>query len=137
MLLIEKLTDKNLSSKISTTLSKLDREIFLIKNNKEMRETKKGSEELSYLVNDLQKLVQISRNLMSSGKNISPGLRDIANKTDKIWREQAYSKIQEYNSLLPEYNKNHPNAQLHFIEVRVGKEVNKSVTTEEVNYFPY
>ena len=79
--------------------------------------TENGNKMLFDLVGDLYDLVVLARK-----NNTNP----VAIKTDRIWREQIYPLLKEYDLQVFIYNKKH-NKKLPFIKDRIGLEVKASV----------
>ena len=94
----------------------LKKEIELLKISNR-KPTENGNKMLFDLVGDLYDLVVLARK-----NNTNP----VAIKTDRIWREQIYPLLKEYDLQVFIYNKKH-NKKLPFIKDRMGLEVKASV----------
>ena len=117
----EELNSDNLTERIIKAKVALKKEIELLKTNNR-KPTDNGNKMLFDLVGDLYDLVVLARK-----NNNNP----IAIKTDKIWKEQIYPLLKEYDLQVSIYNKKHYK-KLPYIKDRIGLEVKPSV-----RYFNY
>ena len=120
-MITEELNSDNLAERIIKAKIALKKEIELLKTNNR-KPTDNGNKMLFDLVGDLYDLVVLAR----KNKN-----NPIAIKTDKIWKEQIYPLLKEYDLQVSIYNKSHCK-KLPFIKDRIGLEVKPSV-----RYFNY
>jgi len=112
----EELNPDNLAERIMKTKVALRKEIELLKIS-DRKPTENGNKMLFDLVGDLYDLVVLARK-----NNNNP----IAIKTDRIWKEQIYPLLKEYDLQVSIYNKKH-DKKLPFIKDRIGLEVKASV----------
>ena len=80
-ILLEELNAVDLKKRTDTVIVKLKNEISLLKNSNR-QQTLSGNKQLKSLTEDFQQLVQVARSAMM--KTVSPEIRVIANKIDKI-----------------------------------------------------
>lgn len=116
ILLVEELNPENLAERIMKAKIALKKEIELLKISNR-KPTENGNKMLFDLVGDLYDLVVLARK-----NNTNP----VAIKTDRIWREQIYPLLKEYDLQVFIYNKKH-NKKFPFIKDRIGLEVKASV----------
>ena len=100
--LLEELNAVDLKRRTDIVMVKLKNEISLLKNNNR-QQTLSGNKQLKSLTEDFQQLVQVARNAMM--KTVSPEIRVIVNKIEKIWTTEIYPLIKEYDKCVDEYNK--------------------------------
>lgn len=112
----EELNPDNLAERIIKAKVALRKEIELLKIS-DRKPTENGNKILFDLVGDLYDLVVLARK-----NNSNP----VAIKTDKIWKEQIYPLLKEYDLQVFTYNKKH-DKKLPFIKDRIGLEVKASV----------
>lgn len=129
-ILLEELNAIDLKKRTDTVIVKLKNEINLLKNSNR-QQTPFGNKQLKSLTEDFQQLVQVARSAMM--KTVSPEIRIIANKIDKIWTTEIYPLIKEYDKCVDEYNKRN-NTKLQHISKRTNDEINNSVKTKYFNY---
>ena len=96
-MITEELNSDNLAERIIKAKIALKKEIELLKTNNR-KPTDNGNKMLFDLVGDLYDLVVLAR----KSKN-----NPIAVKTDKIWKEQIYPLLKEYDLQVSIYNKSH------------------------------
>ena len=101
-ILLEELNAVDLKRRTDIVMVKLKNEISLLKNNNR-QQTLSGNKQLKSLTEDFQQLVQVARNAMM--KTVSPEIRVIVNKIEKIWTTEIYPLIKEYDKCVDEYNK--------------------------------
>lgn len=128
--LLEELNAIDLKRRIDMVMVKLKNEISLLKNNNR-QQTLSGNKQLKSLTEDFQQLVQVARNAMM--KTVSPEIRVIVNKIEKIWTTEIYPLIKEYDKRVDEYNKRN-NTNLQHISKRTNNEINNSIKTKYFNY---
>ena len=128
--LLEELNAVDLKRRTDIVMVKLKNEISLLKNNNR-QQTFSGNKQLKSLTEDFQQLVQIARNAMM--KTVSPEIRVIVNKIEKIWTTEIYPLIKEYDKCVDEYNKRN-NTNLQYISKRTNNEINNSIKTKYFNY---
>lgn len=87
ILLVEELNPENLAERIMKAKIALKKEIELLKISNR-KPTENGNKMLFDLVGDLYDLVVLARK-----NNTNP----VAIKTDRIWREQIYPLLKEYD----------------------------------------
>ena len=116
ILLVEELNPENLAERIMKAKIALKKEIELLKISNR-KPTENGNKMLFDLVGDLYDLVVLARK-----NNTNP----VAIKTDRIWREQIYPLLKEYDLQVFIYNKKH-NKKFPFIKDRIGLEIKASV----------
>ena len=129
-ILLEELNAIDLKKRTDIVIFKLKNEISLLKNSNR-HQTSSGNKQLKSLTEDFQQLVQAARNTMT--KTVSPEIRIIANKIDKIWTTEIYPLIKEYDKCVDEYNKRN-NTKLQLVSKRTNDEINNSVKTKYFNY---
>ena len=129
-ILLEELNAVDLKRRTDIVMVKLKNEINLLKNSNR-QQTLSGNKQLKSLTEDFQQLVQVARNAMM--KTVSPEIRVIANKIEKIWTTEIYPLIKEYDKCVDEYNKKN-NTNLQHISKRTNDEINNSVKTKYFNY---
>lgn len=127
----EELNQINLKNRTDETINKLKAEIKILKTSSNRQQTEKGNKQLKSLTEDFQQLVQVARNAMM--KTVSPEIRTIANKIEKIWTTEIYPLVKEYDKCIDEYNKRN-NTNLQHISKRTNNEINNSVKTKYFNY---
>ena len=66
-------------------------------------------------------------------KTVSPEIRVIVNKIEKIWTTEIYPLIKKYDKCVDEYNKRN-NTNLQHISKRTNNEINNSIKTKYFNY---
>ena len=128
--LLEELNAADLKRRTDIVMVKLKNEISLLKNNNR-QQTLSGNKQLKSLTEDFQQLVQIARNAMM--KKVSPEIRIIANKIEKIWTTEIYPLIKKYDKCVDEYNKRN-NTNLQHVSKRTNDDINNSVKTKYFNY---
>ena len=128
--LLEELNAADLKRRTDIVMVKLKNEISLLKNNNR-QQTLSGNKQLKSLTEDFQQLVQIARNAMM--KKVSPEIRIIANKIEKIWTTEIYPLIKKYDKCVDEYNKRN-NTNLQHISKITNNDINNSVKTKYFNY---
>lgn len=101
-ILLEELNTVDLKKRTDIVIFKLKNEISLLKNSNR-HQTSSGNKQLKSLTEDFQQLVQAARNAMM--KTVSPEIRIIANKIEKVWTTEIYPLIKEYDKCIDEYNK--------------------------------
>jgi hypothetical protein len=114
--LTEELNPDNLAERIMKAKVALKKEIELLKVS-DRKPSENGNKMLFDLVGDLYDLVVLAR---KNNNNL------IAIKTDRIWKEQIYPLLKEYDLQVFIYNKKH-DKKLPFIKDRIGLEVKASV----------
>ncbi len=129
-ILLEELNAVDLKKRTDTVIVKLKNEISLLKNSNR-QQTPSGNKQLKSLTEDFQQLVQVARSAMM--KTVSPEIRVIANKIEKIWTAEIYPLIKEYDKCVDEYNKRN-NTKLQHISKKTNDEINNSVKTKYFNY---
>ena len=129
-ILLEELNAIDLKKRTDIVIFKLKNEISLLKNSNR-HQTSSGNKQLKSLTEDFQQLVQAARNAMM--KTVSPEIRIIANKIEKVWTTEIYPLIKEYDKCIDEYNKKN-NTNLQYISKRTNDEINNSVKTKYFNY---
>lgn len=129
-ILLEELNAIDLKKRTDIVIFKLKNEISLLKNSNR-HQTSSGNKQLKSLTEDFQQLVQAARNTMT--KTVSPEIRIIANKIEKVWTTEIYPLIKEYDKCIDEYNKKN-NTNLQHISKRTNDEINNSVKTKYFNY---
>ena len=132
-ILLEELNFENLKSRSDEVIERLKNEIAQLRAGKEKEVSDEGTKKLKVLTDDYQQLVQKSRTMMMTNKYPS-NIRVIANKIDKIWRENIYPLICLYDMVVDNYNQNHKNKLQHICK-RTGDEVLPSIKTfKHFNY---
>ena len=76
---------------------------------------------------------QISFTIYVDGHLSTFESHEIANKIEKIWRNEIYPLIKEYDDCIEKYNKR-TGDNLKCISKRTGDKINRSVKTKYFNY---
>lgn len=110
----------NLANRTRQLTTRLKNEINILKTSNNRQQTDSGNKMLKTLTEDFYQLVLTARKTMLV--SVSSDIRTIANKIEKIWRNEIYPLIKEYDDCVEKYNK------------RTGDKINKSVKTKYFNY---
>ena len=130
--ILEELNPNNLKNKTDDVVNRLRKEIEALNNLNNREQTELGNKRLKILTDDFQQLVQIARNKMTG--NVPTNIRIVANKIDKIWRENIYPLINEYDKCVDKYNLKN-GTKLQHICKRTGDEILPSIKTfKHFNY---
>ena len=106
-------------------------DIDIIKNNGE----RKANENFTNILNSLKTFDQIIQAIRKQQlKNKVPDdKKEIYKKAEQEWKK-INNLVDEYDGLLPDYIKNHPNCGLQPIRKRINYNFQKSVETKYFNY---
>lgn len=121
----------NLANRTRQLTTRLKNEINILKTSNNRQQTDSGSKMLKTLTEDFYQLVLTARKTMLV--SVSSDIRTIANKIEKIWRNEIYPLIKEYDDCVEKYNKR-TGDNLKCISKRTGDKINKSVKTKYFNY---
>ena len=110
----------NLANRTRQLTTRLKNEINILKTSNNRQQTDSGNKMLKTLTEDFYQLVLTARKAMLG--SVSSDIRIIANKIEKIWRNEIYPLIKEYDDCIEKYNK------------RTGDKINRSVKTKYFNY---
>ena len=145
MLNIEDL--KNASININKAIKSLNETIYSIENAKGPRKwSDESPEAFISLVKDLWSLKETSREILQGLANGTLKRETyisyvpICKKIVSVWsasNDSIYWKLQKLNKVIDEHKKKFPKSTLTHVEDLIGIPIRASVTTEEVNYFPY
>lgn len=137
-----------LAKNINEALPKLNKDLEILKTTKSPKEWKNMSV-FTYktLIKDLWSLKESSHEFLNKLKfglwdhNKFKDIVPICGKILSIWsgnQGNVYGKLLEIDKVIDNiYNKKFPNNKLCHVEDLIGIPIRASVTTEEVNYFPY
>lgn len=121
----------NLANRTKQLTTRLKNEINILKTSSNRQQTDSGNKMLKTLTEDFYQLVLTARKTMLV--SVSSDIRTIANKIEKIWRNEIYPLIKEYDDCVEKYNKR-TGDNLKCISKRTGDKINKSVKTKYFNY---
>lgn len=121
----------NLANRTRQLTTRLKNEINILKTSNNRQQTDSGNKMLKTLTEDFYQLVLTARKTMLV--SVSSDIRTIANKIEKIWRNEIYPLIKEYDDCVEKYNKR-TGDNLKCISKRTGDKINKSVKTKYFNY---
>lgn len=121
----------NLANRTRQLTTMLKNEINILKTSNNRQQTDSGNKMLKTLTEDFYQLVLTARKTMLV--SVSSDIRTIANKIEKIWRNEIYPLIKEYDDCVEKYNKR-TGDNLKCISKRTGDKINKSVKTKYFNY---
>ena len=121
----------NLANRTRQLITRLKNEINILKTSNNRQQTVSGNKMLKTLTEDFYQLVLTARKAMLV--SVSSDIRTIANKIEKIWRNEIYPLIKEYDDCVEKYNKR-TGGNLKCISKRTGDKINKSVKTKYFNY---
>ena len=121
----------NLANRTRQLTTRLKNEINILKTSNNRQQTDSGNKMLKTLTEDFYQLVLTARKAMLV--SVSSDIRTIANKIEKIWRNEIYPLIKEYDDCVEKYNKR-TGDNLKCISKRTGDKINKSVKTKYFNY---
>ena len=121
----------NLASRTRQLTTRLKNEINILKTSNNRQQTDSGNKMLKTLTEDFYQLVLTARKAMLA--SVSSDIRTIANKIEKIWRNEIYPLIKEYDDCVEKYNKR-TGDNLKCISKRTGDKINRSVKTKYFNY---
>lgn len=121
----------NLANRTRQLTTRLKNEINILKNSNNRQQTDSGNKMLKTLTEDFYQLVLTARKAMLV--SVSSDIRTIANKIEKIWRNEIYPLIKEYDDCIEKYNKR-TGDNLKCISKRTGDKINRSVKTKYFNY---
>ena len=121
----------NLANRTKQLTTRLKNEINILKTSNNRQQTDSGNKMLKTLTEDFYQLVLTARKTMLV--SVSSDIRTIANKIEKIWRNEIYPLIKEYDDCVKKYNKR-TGDNLKCISKRTGDKINKSVKTKYFNY---
>ena len=121
----------NLANRTRQLTTRLKNEINILKTSNNRQQTDSGNKMLKTLTEDFYQLVLTARKAMLA--SVSSDVRTIANKIEKIWRNEIYPLIKEYDDCIEKYNKR-TGDNLKCISKRTGDKINRSVKTKYFNY---
>ena len=121
----------NLANRTRQLTTRLKNEINILKTSNNRQQTDSGNKMLKTLTEDFYQLVLTARKAMLAP--VSSDVRTIANKIEKIWRNEIYPLIKEYDDCIEKYNKR-TGDNLKCISKRTGDKINRSVKTKYFNY---
>ena len=121
----------NLANRTRQLTTRLKNEINILKTSNNRQQTDSGNKMLKTLTEDFYQLVLTARKAMLG--SVSSDIRIIANKIEKIWRNEIYPLIKEYDDSIEKYNKR-TGDNLKCISKRTGDKINRSVKTKYFNY---
>ena len=121
----------NLANRTKQLTIRLKNEINILKTSNNRQQTINGNKMLKTLTEDFYQLVLTARKIMLG--SVSSDIRTIANKIEKIWRNEIYPLIKEYDDCVEKYNKR-TGDNLKCISKRTGDKINSSVKTKYFNY---
>ena len=121
----------NLANRTRQLTTRLKNEINILKTSNNRQQTDSGNKMLKTLTEDFYQLVLTARKAMLG--SVSSDIRIIANKIEKIWRNEIYPLIKEYDDCIEKYNKRNGD-NLKCISKRTGDKINRSVKTKYFNY---
>lgn len=121
----------NLANRTRQLTTRLKNEINILKTSNNRQQTNSGNKMLKTLTEDFYQLVLTARKAMLG--SVSSDVRTIANKIEKIWRNEIYPLIKEYDDCVEKYNKR-TGDNLKCISKRTGDKINRSVKTKYFNY---
>lgn len=121
----------NLANRTRQLTTRLKNEINILKTSNNRQQTDSGNKMLKTLTEDFYQLVLTARKAMLG--SVSSDIRIIANKIEKIWRNEIYPLIKEYDDCIEKYNKR-TGDNLKCISKRTGDKINRSVKTKYFNY---
>ena len=121
----------NLANRTRQLTTRLKNEINILKTSNNRQQTDSGNKMLKTLTEDFYQLVLTARKAMLA--SASSDVRTIANKIEKIWRNEIYPLIKEYDDCIEKYNKR-TGDNLKCISKRTGDKINRSVKTKYFNY---
>lgn len=121
----------NLANRTRQLTTRLKNEINILKTSNNRQQTDSGNKMLKTLTEDFYQLVLTARKAMLV--SVSSDIRTIANKIEKIWRNEIYPLIKEYDDCVEKYNKR-TGDNLKCISKRTGDKINRSVKTKYFNY---
>ena len=127
----EEWSTANLASRTRQLTTRLKNEINILKTSNNRQQTDSGNKMLKTLTEDFYQLVLTARKAMLA--SVSSDIRTIANKIEKIWRNEIYPLIKEYDDCVEKYNKR-TGDNLKCISKRTGDKINRSVKTKYFNY---
>ena len=121
----------NLANRTKQLTIRLKNEINILKTSNNRQQTANGNKMLKTLTEDFYQLVLTARKAMLV--SVSSDIRTIANKIEKIWRNEIYPLIKEYDDCVEKYNKR-TGDNLKCISKRTGDKINRSIKTKYFNY---
>ena len=121
----------NLANRTRQLTTRLKNEINILKTSNNRQQTDSGNKMLKTLTEDFYQLVLTARKAMLG--SVSSDIRIISNKIEKIWRNEIYPLIKEYDDCIEKYNKR-TGDNLKCISKRTGDKINRSVKTKYFNY---
>lgn len=121
----------NLANRTRQLTTRLKNEINILKTSNNRQQTDSGNKMLKTLTEDFYQLVLTARKAMLA--SVSSDVRTIANKIEKIWRNEIYPLIKEYDDCIEKYNKR-TGDNLKCISKRTGDKINRSIKTKYFNY---
>lgn len=121
----------NLANRTKQLTIRLKNEINILKTSNNRQQTDSGNKMLKTLTEDFYQLVLTARKAMLA--SVPSDIRTIANKIEKIWRNEIYPLIKEYDDCVEKYNKR-TGDNLKCISKRTGDKINRSVKTKYFNY---
>lgn len=121
----------NLANRTRQLTTRLKNEINILKTSNNRQQTDSGNKMLKTLTEDFYQLVLTARKAMLV--SVSSDIRTIANKIEKIWRNEIYPLIKEYDDCVEKYNKR-TGDNLKCISKRTGDKINRSVKTKYFNH---
>ena len=123
---------EDLRGKLSDIEDILLYEINNIENNRERQNNDKFTKTLKN-IKQFDKIIQGIRNQQLINNNISKEKREQYKKAEQEWK-RINLLVDKYDSLLPNYIKNHPGCGLLPIRKRIGYNFQKSIKTKYFNY---
>lgn len=129
---MKKLILEDLRGKLSDIEDILLYEINNIENNRERQNNDKFTKTLEN-IKQFDKIIQGIRNQQLTNNNISKEKLEQYKKAEQEWK-RINLLVDKYDTLLPNYIKNHPNCGLLPIRKRIGYNFLKSVKTKYFNY---